>query len=135
MWCLAPDVPRVDGPVGLAGGPLGDELTPLAGAVAPADLCRRAAVGEHDVPREVVLAADQRRADTIGIDRHALLLEGTDPIDREAAGGDDLHPLEPVAVQRVAHLAHEPLVDPARVEVAQLVPERPVDELARGIES
>ena len=55
-------------------------------------------------------------------------------VDREAAGDDDLHVLEAVAVERVAHLAHEPLVDAGRLEVAHLLPERAVDERLRGVE-
>ena len=51
-----------------------------------------------------------------------------DLVDREPAGHDDLHVLEAVVVERVAHLAHEPLVDAGRLEVAELLPERAVDE-------
>ena len=42
--------------------------------------------------------------------------------------------LEAVVVERVAHLAHEPLVHPRRLEVAQLLPERAVDEHLRRVE-
>src|SRR5262249_58512495 len=79
-----------------------------------ADLCSRPTVREHDVAREVVLAADQRRADAVGVHRHARLLKRADPVDREAAGGDDPDPLEAVAVERLSYLAHEALVDPPR---------------------
>jgi hypothetical protein len=61
-------------------------------------------------------------------------LELLDLRDGEPAGGDDPHPLEPVLVERVTHLADETLVHAPRVEVAELVPERPVDELAGRVE-
>src|SRR5205823_2265812 len=79
-------------------------------------------------------AADQRRADAVGVDRDATALERADPLGVEAAGRDDLDALEAVAIERLAHLADKPLVDAAWVEVAHLVPERAVDELARGVE-
>src|SRR6185312_2669009 len=112
-----------------------DELEPRVFAVVPAHLRRRTAVGHHDVGREVVLAADQRRTDAVGVDRHSPLLEGPDPLGREAAGDDDLDVLEAVAVERLAYLAHELLVHAARVEVAYLVPERAVDELLGRVEA
>ena len=100
-----------------------------------ADLRRREAVREDDVGGEVVVAADERRADAVGVDRDVLRLELADPVDVEAARDDDLHALEAVLVERVAHLPDEALVDAARVEVAHLVPERAVDERARRVEA
>ena len=50
-------------------GASGDELEPRVGPVAAADLGRRAPVGHHDVAGEVVLPADQRRADPVRVDR------------------------------------------------------------------
>ena len=47
------------------------------------------AVDHHDVGREVVGAAQQRRADAVGVDGHAGLLEGADARRVEAAGDDD----------------------------------------------
>ena len=44
-----------------------------------------------DVGGEVVRAADQRRPDAVGVDRHAGRLEGADPLGVEAAGDDDPH--------------------------------------------
>ena len=89
----------------------------------------------HDVRREVVLAADQRRADPVRVDRHrsrrsnAWIFSTVKP-----PGRDDLHALEAVLVERQPHLADEPLVDASRVEVAHLLPERAVDEQARRVE-
>src|SRR6185369_10028612 len=97
---------------------LGNEFETGIRAEAAAHLRRFAAVREHDVAREVVRAADQRRTDAVGVDRHAGLLERLDPLHREAARDDDPHPLEAVAVERVTDIAHQALVDAARVEVA-----------------
>ena len=59
-------------------------------AVLAPDLPARAAVDHHDVGREVVRAADQRGADAVGVDRHAVGLERADALGGEAAGDDDL---------------------------------------------
>ena len=59
----------------------------------------------HDVGREVVVAAQQRRADAVGVDRHAEALEVADLLGREAARADDLHALVAGGVERLAHLA------------------------------
>src|SRR5437660_3191307 len=80
-----------------------DELEPLVRAEAAADLRRLAPVCEHDVGGEVVRAADERRADAVRVDRHAPLLELADLLDGETTRGDDLHVLEPVGIERVAH--------------------------------
>src|SRR2546429_3884391 len=80
-------------------------------------------VGQHDVGGEVVRAADQRGADAVGVDGNASLLELADLLDGEAPGDDDLDPLESVAVESLADLADEPLVDAGGLEVAQLIPE------------
>src|SRR5262249_59794681 len=90
--------------------------------------------GQRDARRVVVPAGDQRRADAVGVDRPATLLEGVDALGGEGARDDNLAPLEAVAVERLTDLPDEPLVDAARLEVAHLVPERPVDELSRGVE-
>src|SRR5438105_6895926 len=66
-------------------------LEPRVLAVAAPDLRRRLPVGDHDVAGEVVGAADERRADAIGVDRHALVLELADLRLGEATAGDDAH--------------------------------------------
>src|SRR5438874_11519128 len=81
------------------------ELEPRARLESATDLRRRTPVGEDDVRGEVIRAADERRADAVRVHRHALLFEVADLLDRETARGDDLHPLEPVPVERVAHLS------------------------------
>src|SRR5215211_3334972 len=83
-----------------------DLFQPLVRPVAAPDLRARATVRQHDVGREVVRAADERRADPVGVHRDAARLELADPSGVEAAGHDDLHALETVAVERVAHLPH-----------------------------
>src|SRR5262249_60701389 len=92
------------------------------------------AVLEPAVGGEMVRAADQRGADAVGVDGDAALLELADLLDREPARDDDLDPLEAVAVERVADLPHQALVDPRRLEVAELIPERTVDERLRGVQ-
>jgi hypothetical protein len=57
-----------------------------------------------------------------------------DPLGVHPAGDDDLDPLEAVPVERLSHLPDQSVVHPARVEVAQLVPQRLVDEGAGRIE-
>src|SRR6185503_13202480 len=111
-----------------------DELEPLVRPEAPADLAGRAPVRHHDVAGEIVLPTDQRRPDAVRVDRHAAPLELLDLRHREAAGGDDPDPLEAVGVERAPHLAYESLVHASGIEVAELVPQRPVDELARRVE-
>ena len=91
-------------------------------------------VGDDEVGGEVVLAPDQRRADAVRVDRNAAALELLDLRDRESTRRDDPHLLVPGAVERGAHLADEALVDASRVEVAHLLPERAVDELAGRVE-
>ena len=62
-------------------------------AVLAPDLRARPAVDHHDVGGEVVGAADQRRADAVGVDGHARRLEGADALGVEAARDDDPHVL------------------------------------------
>src|ERR1700722_16624399 len=59
------------------------------GRVAAPDLRARPAVQQHDVGGEVVLPADQRRPDAIGVHRDAGGLELPDPLGVEAARGAD----------------------------------------------
>src|SRR4051794_40521676 len=110
-------------------------LQPATFAEAATDLGRGEPVGEHDVAGEVVLAADERRADAVGVDGDAPLLEGADLLRVETARGDDLDALEAVLVKSVAHLPHEALVDARRLEVAHLLPERPIDKHLGGVEA
>src|SRR5205807_7435574 len=111
-----------------------DELESRVRPETAAGLGRRAAVREDDVGGEVVRAADQRRADAVGINGNAPLLELADLLRGEAAGDDDLDPLEAVSIERVAHVPHQAFADAGRLEVAELVPERAVDERLRRVE-
>src|SRR5262249_11037130 len=106
----------------------GDELEARVRAEPPPDLRRRPAVRHHDVRGEVVRAADGARADAVRVDRHAFLLELADLLDREPTGDDDAHRPEARAVERVPHLVDEPRVHAGRLEVAELRPQRAVDE-------
>src|ERR671937_1933780 len=85
-----------------------DELEPGVRAEPAPRLRGGAAVREDDVCGEVVRAANQRRAHAVGVDRHAALLELTDLLGGEPAGDDDLHPLEAVTVERLAHARDQP---------------------------
>src|SRR5919109_104241 len=121
--------------IGLGGEDLKHELEARVGPVRPADLGRGQSVGEDDVGGEVVLAANERRADAVRVDGHLAMLEGTDLLRVEAARGDDLDPFEAVFVQSLANLPDEPLIHAGRPEVAHLVPERAVDERLGRIEA
>ena len=65
----------------------------------------------NDVGREVVLAAEQRRADPVRVNRAVQRLEPADLLRVEAAGDDDAHALVAGGVERLAHALHEPGVD------------------------
>src|SRR5215204_4924761 len=103
-------------------------LHPRGRPVPAADLRGRQTVRQDDVRSEVVLAANQRRADPVGVDGDAPVLELADALSVEPSGNDDLDPLEARFVEGVTHLAHEPLVHASRVEVAHLAPEGAVDQ-------
>src|SRR5213592_2604846 len=64
--------------IGREGVNLKHSLQQAALAEAAAHLGRGEPVGEHDVTGEVVLTANERRADPIGVDGDAPLLEGAD---------------------------------------------------------
>src|SRR4051812_46388575 len=72
---------------------LGDRLQPRIGPQLAADLCARLTLEADDVGREVEGAAQERRADAVGVDRRPGLLEALDLLGGEAAGDDDLHVL------------------------------------------
>src|SRR6266508_4328408 len=91
------------------------QLHPRVGPVPAADLRGRKAVRQDDVRGEVVLAANQRRADAVGVDGDTPGLELADALGVEPSGNDDLDPLEARFVEPVAHLAPEPLVHAAGV--------------------
>src|SRR5690349_14970694 len=101
----------------------GDELEARVVAVVASDLRRREAVRDDDVAGEVVGAADERRADAVGVDRHVVILELADLLGGEASGYDDAHALVPAVVEGVPHLPDEPRVHTGRLEVAHLVPQ------------
>src|SRR4051794_31943819 len=69
------------------------EVEPRVRLVPAAGLGRRVAVGEHDVRGEVVRAADERGADAVRVDGHAVALELADLGHVEAARDDDPHAL------------------------------------------
>src|SRR5205823_14376276 len=123
---------------GLLAGPrppgLGDRVEARVRAVPSSDLRTRLAVNDDHVGREVVLASDQHRADTVRVDRDALTLELADALDVEAAGHHDPDVLEALTVEGLAHLPHDALVHASGVEFAHLLPERAVDQLTRGVE-
>src|ERR1700742_3985406 len=79
-----------------------DRLEPRVRAQLAADLPRRAARQLDHVGGEVEVAADQRGADAVGVDRGADLDEAFDLLRVEAAGDDDLHPLVGGRVEAVA---------------------------------
>src|SRR3954451_3766288 len=115
-------------------GRLADRLEPRVGPVLTPDLRARAAVDQHDVGGEVVGAADQRRADPVGVDRHLRRLEGADPLGVEAAGGDDRDVAEAVAVELLADEVDELGVHPVRGARAVPALEREVGEPVRGVQ-
>ena len=79
---------------------LRDGLQPGVGRIPPPHLRARAPVEQHDVGREVVVAADQRGTDSVGVDGHVERLELPDPLRGEAAGGNDLDVVEAGPVER-----------------------------------
>src|SRR3954451_9419043 len=116
---------------------LGDRLQPRIGPQLAADLGGWHALEADDVGGEVEGAAQQRRADAVGVDRSAGLLEALDLLGGEAAGDDDLHLLVAGGVQRLADLAHELDADPAQAllaALARLPLERAVDQALGGVE-
>src|SRR5438105_11682354 len=83
-----------------------NELEPRVRTIAPSRLRGGTPVREDDVTREVIGAANQRRADAVRVDRNAAPLELPDLLDVEATRRDDLDALETIAVERVPHPAH-----------------------------
>src|SRR5439155_23406764 len=112
-----------------------DRLDARVLPVVAADLRGGHAVPDDDVAGEVVGAADERRADTVRIDRDALPLEARDLLCREATRGDDAHLLVARRIERVADLPDETLVHTRRIEVAELAEERAVDQGVRRVEA
>ena len=104
-------------------------------ARSPPDLGARPAVEQHDVGGEVVLAADQRGADAVGVDGDVGGLELADPRGGEAAADDDLDVGEAGAVERAADLLDQAGVDAGGLEAAHLVPQRAVDEQLGGVQA
>src|SRR5437764_15321113 len=88
-------------------GSLSDGLEALVRPDPAPGLRARAPVDLDHVGGEVVVAAQQRRAHAVGVDRHAALLEGGDLVDGEAARDDDAHALVARRVERVADLLDE----------------------------
>ena len=103
-------------------------------AVLAPDLRARPPVDQHDVGGEVVGAADQRRADAVGVDGDVRRLEGADALRVEAAGDDDLDVVEAVAVELVADEVDELGVDAVRGGVAVLGLQRAVGQPVGGVE-
>src|SRR4051812_39580158 len=117
---------------------LGDRLQPRVRSQLAADLGSGFPLEADDVGGEVEGAAQQRRADAVGVDRGADLLEAFDLLGGEAAGDDDLHLLVAGVVEGVADLAHELDADPAQAllaALARLLLERAVDEALRGVKT
>src|SRR3954468_4629924 len=117
---------------------LGDRLQPRVGPQLTADLGAGLALEADDVGGEVEGAAQQRRADAVGVDRGADLLEAFDLLGGEAAGDDDLHLLVAGVVERLADLADELDADPAQAllpALARLLRQRAVDQALGGVEA
>src|SRR5437762_10729526 len=83
-------------------------------------------------------AVDERRADTVDVDRHAKLLEPADLLGIEPARRDDPHVLVAALVERFAKELDETRRDTAKVAACdavllfELAQDRPIDErLAR----
>src|SRR3954463_9588777 len=106
MWSIRANMRR---------GSLSHWFEALVGPDLAAGLRARPAVHLDDVGREVVVAAQQRRAHAVGVDRDAAGLEVADLVDREAARGDDAHALVTGGVERLA----DPL-DQLRLHAAQV---------------
>src|SRR5439155_5044747 len=83
-------------------GALLHRLEPRVGAVRAPALAARASLHQHDVRREVVLAAHERGAHAVDVDRRGGMLERADLVGVEAARGDDLDPLVTGIVERSA---------------------------------
>src|SRR3954467_13393775 len=104
--------------------PLRDALEARVRPRPAADLRRGLTVRDHDVGREVVRPADQRRADAVGVDGDVTGLEFGDLLRGEAARDHDPHLVEALAIERLADVRDEPGFDARRLEVAHLPPER-----------
>src|SRR5437867_4133188 len=113
---------------------LRDDLEPRIRPLRAPDLRHRPALDANDVGGEVVRTAQQRRADAVHVRRNARTLEGADLVDGKAPRDDDSDGLETLGVERGPHLADEPLVHAAGIELTHLVPERAVDEKIRRVE-
>src|SRR5204862_6959264 len=82
-------------------------------------------VHDHDVSREIVLSSEQGRTGPVGVDGNVPGLETADALGVETARHDDLHPLVPGGVERLANTLDQHLVHAGATEVAHLVPEGP----------
>src|SRR4051794_34464150 len=109
---------------------LGDAFQAGVGPDLGADLRARLPIDLDDVGGEVVLAAQQRRAHAVRVDRHALGLEAPDLVSREAAGDDDVDVAVAGVVERGADLLDERRLHAAQVAALQ----RLVDQPPAGVE-
>src|SRR5260370_40814468 len=76
-------------------------------SVAPTHFADRFPLDADDVRGEVEASLEQARADTVHVHGDCLFLEVPDLLDGEPARHDDLHVLEPFAIQRAAHVPYE----------------------------
>src|SRR5262245_26973943 len=76
-----------------------DALQPWVGTEGAADLGARFPFDLHDIGGEVEAPLEETRPHAVHIHRNALIFELSDLLDTEAAGDDDLHPLEALAIE------------------------------------
>jgi dipeptidyl aminopeptidase/acylaminoacyl peptidase len=105
-----------------------DPLQSRIRSVAPTHFRDRFPLHPHDVRGEVEASLEQARADAVHVHGDILFLELPDLLHGEPARHDDLHVLEPLAVQGAAHVPHELGVHPRRLERAHLRDHRRIDQ-------
>src|SRR5262245_12561248 len=111
-----------------------DTLQPWVGTEGAADFGARIPFDPHDVGGEVEAPLEEARPHAVHSHRNAFIFELSDLLDAEAAGDDDLHPLEALAVERPAHVPDELRVDAGGLEETHLRHDGAVDQRLRGVE-
>src|SRR5207249_693791 len=111
-----------------------DAFQTRVGLVTPAHLRQRFPFDSHHVRSEVEAALKQARPHAVHVHRYLLLFELPDLFDGEPARDDDPHVLEPLPVERLAHVPDELRVHARRLEGAHLRNHRPVHEGFRRVD-